>query len=215
MERPASRTTFVPGHRLAGWLERFAASHGPLSELPDDGGLLLQAADTATALLRAPWPADGRPGTGADPLARLAALASQERSLGIILVRRGGYAVGVASGGRILTSKTGSRYVQSRTAAGGQSQSRFARRRGNQTEALAESAAEQVARVFAGHRVEYLVPGGDKALVEQVLAQPVLKDLASRTRLGFLDIPDPKAAVLAKAAVDACAVRIVVTDPPS
>lgn len=215
MDRPASRTTFVPGPRLAGWIQRFAASHGPLSELPDDAGLLLQADDGATALLRAPWPADGRPGTGANPLERLASLAAQERSLGIILVRRGGYAVGVASGGRIQSSKTGSRYVQSRTAAGGQSQSRFARRRGNQTEALAESAAEQVARIFAGHRVEYLVPGGDKALVEQVLSQPVLKEFASRARLAFLDIPDPRATVLAKAAVDACAVHIMVTDPPS
>ncbi|MEE2523386.1 acVLRF1 family peptidyl-tRNA hydrolase [Pseudarthrobacter sp. J75] len=215
MDQPASRTAFVAGHRLAGWTERFAASHGPLTEVPDDGGLLLRAADGATALLRAPWPADGRPGTGADPLERLASLASQERSFGLILVRRGGYAVGAGRAGRLLASKTGSRYVQSRTAAGGQSQSRFARRRGNQTEALAESAAEQAAKIFAAHPVEYLVPGGDKALVDQVLAQPVLKGVASRARLDFLDVPDPKATVLAKAATDACSVRILVTDPPS
>lgn len=215
MDRPPSRLAFVAGHRLIGWTERFAQSHGPLVDEPDDTGLLLRAADGATALLRAPWPADGRPGTGADPLQRLASLTSQERTVGLVLVRRGGYAMGVASGGRVLASKTGSRYVQSRTAAGGQSQSRYARRRGNQTEDLAESAAEHAARVFTGYRVEYLVPGGDKALVEQVLARPVLKSVAARARLEFLDVPDPKAAVLAKAAMDACSVRITVTDPPS
>ena len=45
--------------------------------------------------------------------------------------RRGGYAVGLASGGGFTASKVGSRHVQSRTAAGGWSQQRFARRRGS------------------------------------------------------------------------------------
>ncbi|MCI0143080.1 hypothetical protein KNN17_16060 [Arthrobacter bambusae] len=210
----AGRTAFIPGPRVTGWVERFAASHGAVAEEPDDGGTLLRAADGATALLKAPWPVDGRPGKGTTTVERLASLASQERRLGIVLVRRGGYAVGVVSGGTVSASKSGSRYVQSRSAAGGSSQQRFARRRENQANALTEAVAGYAAGVFAGHSIEYLVLGGDAALSAAVLAEAALKEYASRTRLAFLAVADPNATVLRRAAADACAVRIQVTDPP-
>lgn len=210
-----SRLAFVSGARLPGWVDRFAASHGSLAHEELDGGLQLSAADGAVALLQPPWPVDGRPGRGPEPVARLASLASQPRHLGLVLVRRGGYSVAVVSEGRVLAAKTGTRHVQSRTAAGGWSQQRFARRRANQADALVEAVAAHAARIFADHRVEYLAPGGDKPLAEQVLAEPVLKRYAALARLPFLDVPDPRAAVLKKAAADACAVRVVVTDPPS
>lgn len=215
MTTTESRVAFVSGARLPGWVERFAASHGGLVEEELDAGLQLSAADGAVALLQPPWPVDGRPGRGSDAVARLASLASQPRSLGAILVRRGGYSVAVVSGGAVLASKTGTRHVQSRTAAGGWSQQRFARRRANQADALVEAVAEHAARIFADHRIEYLAPGGDRTLAEQVLAEPVLKQYAARPRLAFLDVPDPRAAVLKKAAADLCAVRILVTDPAS
>ncbi|UKA65051.1 hypothetical protein LFT44_10875 [Arthrobacter sp. FW306-05-C] len=211
---PSVRTAFVPGARLAGWAERFGASHGGYRLQDDDDGLRLVAADGTVALLQAPWPADGRPGRGAGPLERLAALASQPRRLGLLLVRRGGYGLGVASEGTLLASKAGTRYVQSRTAAGGQSQQRFARRRSNQADALVVAVAEQAGLVFAGHAFEYLVPGGDRTLADLVLAEPVLRDYAQLPRLAYLDVPEPRAAVVKKAAADACAVRITVADLP-
>jgi hypothetical protein len=214
MASPETRVAFVTGARLPGWVERFAASHGEPRTEPHDAGVQLLAADGAAALLLPPWPDGGRPGRGADPVARLASLAAQPRHLGLVLVRRGGYSVAVVSEGRVLASKTGTRHVQSRTAAGGWSQQRFARRRANQADALVESVADHAARIFADHSVEYLVPGGDRTLAEQVLAEPALKRYAALVRLAFLDVPDPRAAVLKKAAADACAVRIVVTDPP-
>ncbi|TVU66507.1 hypothetical protein FQP90_03805 [Paenarthrobacter nitroguajacolicus] len=197
MDRPASappqhsgnRTAVVPAARLQGWLHRFTASHGPVVEDFDDGGLILRAADGATALLRAPWPTDGRPGRGATELERMASLASQERGLGLLLVRRGGYALAAASGSTILGSKSGNRFVETK------------------------ATAEHAARIFNEHRIEYIVPGGDRALVGQVLAHPALKAVSGRTRLAFLDVQEPKAAALAKAAADACSVRIIVTDP--
>ncbi|MFK4295316.1 hypothetical protein ABH924_000451 [Arthrobacter sp. GAS37] len=217
----AGRTAFIPGPRLLGWVDRFAASHGAVQEEPNDGGTLLRAADGtllraadgAVALLRAPWPVDGRPGKGTTTVERLASLASQERRLGVILVRRGGYAVGVVSGGKVSASKSGSRYVQSRSAAGGSSQQRFARRRENQANALTEAVAGYAAGVFAGHSIEYLVLGGDAALSAAVLEEKALKEYASRTRLAFLAVADPNATVFRRAAADACAVRIQVTDP--
>jgi len=215
MASPDTRVAFVSGDRLPGWVERFAASHGSLGVQELDGGLQLLAADGAAALLQPPWPVDGRPGRGPDPVARLASLASQPRQLGLVLVRRGGYSVAVVSEGRVLAAKTGTRHVQSRTAAGGWSQQRFARRRANQADALVEAVAAHAARIFADHRVEYLAPGGDRTLAEQVLAEPVLKRYGDRPQLPFLDVPDPRAAVLKKAAADFCAVRILVTDPPA
>jgi hypothetical protein len=210
---PSVRTAYVAGTRLAGWAERFSAAHGGFHVKDDDDGLRLLASDGAEALLQAPWPDDGRPGRGADGLARLAALASQPRRLGLLLVRRGGYGVAVVSEGLPLASKVGSTYVQSRTAAGGQSQQRFARRRSNQADALVESVAGQALRLFGSESFEYLVPGGDRALAGLVLQHPSLARYAALPRLAYLDVPDPKAAVLRKAAADACAVRIQVSDP--
>ncbi|WP_426995903.1 acVLRF1 family peptidyl-tRNA hydrolase [Pseudarthrobacter sp. N5] len=207
-----SRVAFVSGVRLPGWVERFAGSHGELTQEELDGGLQLRAADGTVALLQPPWPVDGRPGHGGDPVSRLASLASQTRSVALILVRRGGYSVAVASEGAVLASKTGTRHVQSRTAAGGWSQQRFVRRRVNQADALVEAVAGHAARIFAGHRIEYLAPGGDRTLAELVLAEPALKKYSVLPQLAFLDVPDPRAAVLKKASSDICAIRIRVTD---
>lgn len=214
--RPGSvRTAFVSGERLAGWVDRFGAAHGGFRISDDDDGVRLVAADGTIALLQAPWPPDGRPGRGADPLERLASVASQPRTAGLLLVRRGGYAVAVAREGTLLASKTGSGYVQSRTAAGGQSQQRFARRRANQADDLVEKVAAHAAVVFGGHPVEYLALGGDRTLAGLVMDQPVLRLYASVPRLDFLHVPDPNGAVMRKTAKDVCAVRIQVTDPPA
>lgn len=215
-QRPGSaRTAFVPGARLAGWVERFSAAHGGFRLSDDDDGVRLLAADGTTALLQPPWPADGRPGRGTGPLERLASIASQPRRLGLLLVRRGGYGIAVASEGAIAVSKAGTRYVQSRTAAGGQSQQRFARRRSNQADELVQAVAGQARQVFSGQSFEYVVPGGDRTLADLVLDEPVLKDYARLPRLAYLDVADPRAAVLKRAAADACAVRIQVADPPA
>ena len=62
-------------------------------------------------------------------------------ALGLILVRGGAHSVGVARDGVVLSSSTDRAYLQGRTAAGGWSQQRFARRRGNQRTASYDSAA--------------------------------------------------------------------------
>jgi hypothetical protein len=211
--RPGSvRTAFVSGERLAGWAERFGAAHGGFRLSDDDDGVRLVAADGTVALLQAPWPPDGRPGRGADPLERLASVASQPRTAGLLLVRRGGYAVAVAREGTLLASKTGTRYVQSRSAAGGQSQQRFARRRANQADDLVEKVAARAATIFGGHSLEYLAPGGDRTLAGLVMDHPALRPYSSVPRLDFLDVPDPNSAVMRKAAADVRAVRIQVAD---
>ncbi len=162
--------------------------------------------------------ADGAVATGgpADP-DRFAAEAGASRPLALLLVRRGGYAVGIADGPELSSSKVDTSYVQSRTAAGGWSQHRFARRRDNQARALVGSAADTAVRVLlpGAGRVVALVCGGDRHLVDQVLDDRRLASLRELRAERFLDVPDPRLAVLRDAVARARAVRIRIEDPPS
>jgi hypothetical protein len=134
--------------------------------------------------------------------------------LGVLLVRRGGYAVGLARGAVFAESKVGTRHVQSRTAAGGWSQQRFARRRGNQADELVRAVAEHALRILPRGIPEGLVVGGDKALVRAVLADPRLAHLDALPRRELYDLPDPRRDVLEDALRRGRAVRVTVEDPP-
>lgn len=221
---PTSRSVLVEPARLPGWLARFEERNGAYAIEPGttaDHGVGLVAANGCSALLTpalsGPGPAGGAPGT-ADREALLAAVlpdAERVHTVGLVLVRRGGYSVGVARGGQIVSSKTGTRYVQGRTAAGGWSQQRFARRRANQADALVEETAVRAAALFRADPPSCLQLGGDRTLAAAVLAEPVLALVADLPRVPFLTVPDPRFAVLKDAARTALAVRITVTDPPA
>ena len=116
----------------------------------------------------------------------------------MLLVRRGRWAVGVFDGADLVVSKVDARQVQGRTAAGGWSQQRFARRRGNQTDAVVEHAVETAVRVLLPHAGEVvaLFTGGDRGLVDEVLADSRLRALASLRREPHLDVGEPTKAVL-------------------
>ena len=135
--------------------------------------------------------------------------------LAVLLVRRGGYAVGLASGAGFADSKVGTRHVQSRTAAGGWSQQRFARRRGNQADELVRAVAEHAARILARHTgPNGLVVGGDRALVRDVLEDPRLAHLTTLPRRELYDLPDPRRAVLEEALRRGRSVRVTIEDGP-
>ena len=181
----------------------------------DSDAVRLSAADGAVAVLSVPWPPFAVPPTS-DPCfvaGVLARHAARPRTLGLLLVRRGGWAVGTAREGRLLVHKTGSRYVQSRTAAGGWSQQRYARRRGNQADALVSAVVSAAAARLNPGTLDGLVGGGDRALVEAVLADPLLAAVAALPRGPLLDVPDPKAAVLTAAAERVRAVRVLLDQP--
>ncbi len=199
----------VDPERLPRWLAGFTEPHGPSTVDIDGYAVRLHAADGEVATCHAP--------PGAPPAADLdgfVAAAQRERRLGLLLVRRGGFAAGVAAGTELVASKVDSRYVQSRTAAGGWSQQRFARRRDNQAKALVESAAGVAARLLLPQveRLDALVAGGDRRLVDAVLADPRLARLVPLRVERFLDVPDPKLAVLQAAVRGARAVRIRLTE---
>ncbi len=205
------RLVEVPPERLAGWVERFAASHGAPALSRAGGAVALAAPDGARAELEVPWPPLP---SGPDPVAALAAHAARPRTALLVLVRRGGVAVGLARGGELLDHTSASGYVQARTAAGGWSQQRYARRRSGQAAALEGSAADAVRRVLdrvGASAPEVLVPGGDRLMVAAVLDDPRLAGAAALPRGPLLDVADPRLDVLAEAARRARAVRVRVT----
>jgi hypothetical protein len=202
--RPAAgggRWVDVDPERLARWLDGFVERHGEVTVGPLADGLTVTGADGEVAechlLLGA-----------ATDIETLVAEAARPRRLGLLLIRRGGYAVGVAAGTQLVASKVGSRYVQSRTAAGGWSQQRFARRRENQARAAAGDTADVVARLLVPEKLDALVAGGDRRLADEVLADPRLAPLRALRVERFLDVPDPKLTVLKTAVTAARAVRI-------
>jgi peptide subunit release factor 1 (eRF1) len=113
-----------------------------------------------------------------------------------LLVRLGGYAVGVFEGERLVASKVGSRFVKGRHRKGGSSANRFQRRREGQERALIDAAAETAASVLEPyrHRIEHVALGGDRAAVRQVLEQ--VRWLESKALPRFFAVPEPRQRVL-------------------
>ena len=181
---------------------------------------MFAAADGAVARCHAPFPPV--PGLGATPDADeaarvIAAHAAADRTVGVLLVRLGGYAAGVFAGAppRLAASKVGSRLVHGRSAAGGQSQQRFARRREKQAAEALGAAADTAAAVFGrcGRPLDALVLGGDRRAVAGLRDDPRLRGYFGVAVERFLTVPDPRLAVLRETPRMFRAIQIQLTEP--
>ncbi|MCA1981931.1 acVLRF1 family peptidyl-tRNA hydrolase [Nocardioides nematodiphilus] len=174
--------------RVRRWIENFATRHGGGADLSvSDGALHGVAPDGSTFVARLPFerPYDGP----ADPAA-FAAAGAPPADWGVLLVRKGGFAVARLHGTEITASKVGKRHVQGKTKAGGWSQQRFARRRDNQARAAMAAADEHAARIL-DHLDGPLIYGGvEDARPEDTVLLPG-------------HVPDPRREVLNKAIADA------------
>lgn len=212
------RAVEVEPERLLGWFDRFAARHGGLVTV--DGTpthVRLHATDGASAQVAVPFGGlSGDPcGAGASAvLDALHAHLAAPRRVGIVLVRLGGHSVGVAVGGVVEVSSTGTRPVHGRNRKGGSSSGRFARRRDNQARVALDAAADTVARVLlpVADTLDAVVLGGDMAALDALRADRRLTDLLGRAEPRVLDVPEPRRAVLDDAARRASAVEVVVRD---
>ncbi|MET3803575.1 hypothetical protein ABIB25_000559 [Nakamurella sp. UYEF19] len=201
----------ISAHRVVGWVNRFAGRNNGVDDLvahPDR--LELLAGDGTVATLEVPF---GPMSIGSrEPVEALVSHLASVGLLGVILVRGGAHSVGTAKDGVVLSSSTDRAYLQGRTAAGGWSQQRYARRRGNQLTASLDDAASTAARVllpFVG-RFGGLVLAGDASAIRKVMAEPALQPLAQLPSRMFGDIPEPRRAVLDAVAERSLVVRIVV-----
>jgi Actinobacteria/chloroflexi VLRF1 release factor len=238
----------VSAARFPGWIASFAVRHGvpapagpagaPENSLmvsPDQQFVIFTAPDGAVAECHPPfpeslaWPAEGtapdkaaQRGTPAAITAAFARHAEAPRTVGVLLVRLGGYAAGVFTGypPALADAKTGSRPVHGRSAAGGWSQHRFARRREKQASEALDAAADAAVLVFgrwaAGRgstRLDAVVLGGDKRAVADLRDDPRLAPYLAIATDRFLTVPDPRRAVLEAAPKGFLAVKIRLTEP--
>ncbi len=131
----------------------------------------------------------------------------EDHLVAALLVRLGGYAVGVFDGERLVTSKVGSRFVKNRHKKGGSSSNRFRRRREEQAKALIEEAADVAAAVLKPTPFSAL--GGDRFAVDGVLAaKRELAWLRDRAIPRFLTVEEPRLRVLEALPYDLYAVRV-------
>lgn len=196
--------------------------------------VVLTAADGATAECFAPFGAplprrvpgpastpasqDTATTRDADPVAALAEYARTPRTVGIVLVRRGGFAVGLVEGGRLTGRKVGSRHVQGKTKAGGWSQQRFARRREGQARVAFEAAAGAVAQILLPRAADLdeVAAGGDADALKALRAEPRLAAVWAKAAPGA-PAPtvngDPRAADLESAWQQVRSVQIRLLEP--
>jgi hypothetical protein len=200
----------ISPQRLRGWLDGFYGRHDGATE---EALTLTGASNGDTATL---YPPPGLTGI-ADVDTLLVALTRPPR-IGLLLARKGAVAVGIVDGTSIVESKVERCYVQGRTAAGGWSQQRYARRRDNQAQAAARKAADLAARILLPYTpqaqpdpddaVHALVCGGDRSMVDTVLRDQRLDPLVALRHPDLLDTAEPRLEVLRQAATAARRVRI-------
>lgn len=135
-----------------------------------------------------------------------------DHTVAALLVRLGGFAVGVFEGEQLVASKVGSRFVKGRHRAGGSSANRFRRRREGQERELVDEAAAEAARVLSPWqgKVERVALGGDRAAARRVIAARA--DLAWLEPLAlprFFDVPEPRKHVLEELPYQLYAAKVV------
>ncbi len=188
----------------------FPESLGPLDEAatPDPDPAAIAAA-------LPPW-SETTARTSTAITAAITAHATAERTVGVLLVRLGGYAVGVFAGypPSLTDAKVGSRPVHGRSAAGGWSQHRFARRREKQANEALQAAADAACGIFGrATTLDTMVLGGDKRAAAELRDDARLAPFLGLATDRFLTVPDPKRAVLLGAPKLFLAVRIWLTEP--
>ena len=254
-----ARWVDVAPERFPGWIASFGRRHGADGEgeslivARTGDTVIFTALDGAVAECHPPFPPladNSKKRDAADPAAdpageaaqaaeAVAAHARRPRTVGVLLVRLGGYAAGVFTGypPALADAKTGSRLVHGRSAAGGWSQHRFARRREKQASEALDAAARAAAEVFGRQgetrgrsdkvitarsadaraarkpQLDAVVLGGDKRAMAELRQDPRLAPYLAIATDRFLTVPDPKRAVLEDTPRLFLAVKIRLTEP--
>jgi hypothetical protein len=136
----------------------------------------------------------------------------QDHLVGALLVRLGGYAVGVFRGEALIASKVGSRNVHGRHHKGGSSANRFSRRREEQARALVNEAAETAVRVLSSHLpdLKAVALAGDRlALRKTLAARSELAVLQQMALPRSFPVPEPRRDVLERVIHEVYAAEVV------
>ncbi|MEJ7705997.1 MAG: acVLRF1 family peptidyl-tRNA hydrolase [Nocardioidaceae bacterium] len=204
----APRLVSVTWTRLPGWCDRFDARHVDSNWQIGPDAVKVENADGTSARFDIPF-APLRETTMSGLLAHL----DTPRPMGVLLVRRGGFAVARLLGTHVVDSKVGRRHVQGRTKAGGWSQQRFARRRDNQAQLAFAAAGDYAEAILApAPHLVILGAGGDRQGLDVVLNRPRLRSLARAPRRQLTVTGDPRRQELLAAVDQLTSVSIQITD---
>lgn len=211
----------IPPERLARWIERWAGLHGGVARtLVEPAAVTLTGADGATLRCEPPFPPLDPAAAGAHDRLRLDELLAhvqRPRTVGVLLVRLGGHAVGIFAGRELRASKVGSRLVHGRHRAGGSSANRFRRRRENQARDALQAAAATAERILAapaaGGELDAVVLGGDRRALAEVLEDPRLRAVAALAVERVIEVPEPRQKVLESTPDLFLATHVIVHEP--
>lgn len=177
--------------------------------LPEEVGAVLRESDTGAALFWSlaeshlvlpPFPVEREGSFPAWNAGPLQSLLDRPRRILVVLVRLGGFAIGVFEGEALVSSKVGAPFVKGRHKKGGSSSARFARRHEEQARGLFDKACEVLRAQVEGYpkAIEHLVLGGDRlTLLAFEKRCPYLARFGSvRLEHVLTGIPDPRLDVL-------------------
>ncbi len=176
--------------------------------LPEEPLALLQGSGTGAFLFWSlaeshlvipPFPVEKQAELAGWQVGPLQSLLDRQRTVLVMLLRMGGFAVGIFQGERLVSSKVGSRFVKGRHKKGGSSAGRFARRREGQERALFDKACETLHAQVEGFdgRLEHMVLGGDRMTLQAFEKRcPDMRRLGAIRTGRVLTVPDPRLAVL-------------------
>jgi VLRF1 release factor-like protein len=209
------RAVEVEPERVSGWFTRFADRHGGITDTDVSPEIVrVEASDGATATATVPFgplvpPPDLRLAVDVLVLHLL-----KPRRIGLLLVRLGGHSIGIAYNGKVETSRTDRRLVHGRSAAGGWSQHRFARRREGQARQALQAAAADAVELLTPQlsTLDAVVLGGDQRALDELRADRRLADVFACAEPRVLDVPEPRKTVLDDAAQRARSIEITVVD---
>lgn len=193
-----------------------------LAALEGEPGRTIYAAGTVrvehaddTLLVRPPFGITHEAEYDAVRLEPLFTALAEDHVVGALLVRLGGYAVGVFEGEQLVASKVGSRFVKGRHKKGGRSANRFRRRREGQERELVNEAAGVAAAVLEPwrERIEFVALGGHRPTVNDVLAAtPQLTWIKDRALPRFFTVAEPRRRVLERLPYDLYSAELIDDD---
>ncbi|MCH8102479.1 MAG: hypothetical protein IIB28_04925 [Chloroflexi bacterium] len=171
-------------------------------------GLVVISGPEILLALTSPFPV---PAGSSSDFTELRKFAARRRTVAIVLLRLGAYAVGVAVDGKLEVTKSDTRYVKGRHKAGGQSQRRFERNREKWVRELFDKACRDAKERFApfSASIDHLALGGDRQVLNSFMKRcRALSPLQDRLLPVRVAVDRPNTGALKTAAHDLWSWRV-------
>ncbi|MDD4860257.1 MAG: Vms1/Ankzf1 family peptidyl-tRNA hydrolase [Dehalococcoidales bacterium] len=165
-------------------------------------GAVLFRGGSRICLVLPPFPIAQAASEAGGDIASLCAQLTPERTIGVVLIRLGAYAIGLCHGEDIVNSKVGTGLVHGRHRQGGSSSHRFVRHREKQIEYFLTRVCGHTREILepGARDTEYLVYGGSNTAILLLQKQcHFLEQFRGRELSPLLTLHEPRRATLSEA----------------